>query len=128
RIVPFDKNAPLARAERAGVPAWLARAARGGRGVGRRLRRMLWNEPGGSHWTVEKITDAGERVTHLFPNDCYVAHLSIYRLVRASVAGAAVLDAGSGAGYGAAYLARHGAREVRGIDASPKAVAFSRQH
>jgi 2-polyprenyl-3-methyl-5-hydroxy-6-metoxy-1,4-benzoquinol methylase len=78
--------------------------------------------------TVGAITDDGERVTHLFPNDCYVAHLSIYRYVRPLVGGATVLDAGCGAGYGAADLADHGAGEVLGVDASAKAVAFSRRH
>ncbi|NJK81136.1 MAG: methyltransferase domain-containing protein [Chloroflexaceae bacterium] len=39
-----------------------------------------------------------------------------------------VLDAGSGAGYGAAYLAEHGARFVWGVDNSSAAVAFSRRH
>jgi SAM-dependent methyltransferase len=39
-----------------------------------------------------------------------------------------VLDAGCGAGYGAARLADAGARHVYGIDASTKAIDFSRHH
>ena len=72
--------------------------------------------------------DGGERVTHLYPNDCFVAHRSLYHFVVPFIADATVLDAGSGAGYGAAHLADHGARQVLGVDASPKAVAFSRHH
>lgn len=77
---------------------------------------------------IKDITESGERVTHLFPNDCYVAHLSLYRFVVPFVGGAAVLDAGCGAGYGAAYLADHGAGMVTGIDASQKAIAFCQRH
>ena len=28
-------------------------------------------------WTVADISDGGERITHLYPNDCYFAHLSV---------------------------------------------------
>ena len=37
-----------------------------------------------------------------------------------------MLDAGSGAGYGSAYLATHGAAFVHGVDMGEAAVAFSR--
>jgi len=42
--------------------------------------------------------------------------------------GATVLDAGSGAGYGAAHLADAGAEYVLGIDISDRAVEFSKHH
>lgn len=74
------------------------------------------------------LTDSGERVTPLCRNDCYYAHLSLYFCALPWVQNTTVLDAGSGAGYGAAYLADHGARFVHGIDVSAKAVTFSRQH
>lgn len=74
------------------------------------------------------ITDNGERVTHLLPNDCYYAHLSLYRFALRWARGQRVLDAGSGSGYGSAYLAEYGAKGVMGWEVSPKAVEFSRRH
>lgn len=79
-------------------------------------------------WDVADVTDGGERVTHLWPNDCYFAHLSIYRFAAGLCDGGIVLDAGCGTGYGSAYLAAHGARRVHAIDVSEKAVTFSRDH
>jgi 2-polyprenyl-3-methyl-5-hydroxy-6-metoxy-1,4-benzoquinol methylase len=79
-------------------------------------------------WDLGDVTDDGERVTHLYPNDCYFAHLSLYRFALPLCRGGDVLDAGSGTGYGAAYLAENGARSVVGIDLSAKAIAFSRYH
>lgn len=74
------------------------------------------------------ITDAGERVTHLYPNDCYYAHLSIYYFALQYSKDKIVLDAGSGAGYGTSYFAEEGARFVCGIDVSSKAISFSQDH
>lgn len=79
-------------------------------------------------WTVAEISDGGERITHLYPNDCYFAHLSIYYFAMQFVQDKVVLDAGSGAGYGSAYLAEHGARYVHALEISPAAVAFSQHH
>ena len=79
-------------------------------------------------WTVEQISDSGERVTHLHPNDCYFAHLSLYYFATRFCQNGMVLDAGSGAGYGSAYLAKHGARFVYGTDLSDKAIAFSQHY
>jgi hypothetical protein len=84
---------------------------RGASAARRRFARAL--AEGRAGWTVEGIIDDGERVTHLFPNDCYVAHLSIYDFVVPMVAGRNVLDAGGGAGYGAHHVAAHGARLVQ---------------
>jgi len=75
-----------------------------------------------------RVTADGERVTHLWPNDCYYAHLSIYYFALPLVQGATVLDAGSGAGYGAAYLAEHGAQAVEAVDVSAEAVTFSQKY
>lgn len=78
---------------------------------------------------VSAISDSGERVTHLYPNSSYQAHLSIYLYAAQYAAGADVLDAGAGAGYGSHYLAAQaGARSVEAIDVSAKAVEFSREH
>lgn len=77
---------------------------------------------------IADITDRGERVTHLYPNDCYYAHLSLYGFGLPFVRGRRVLDAGSGSGYGTAYLASHGAASATGWEVSPKAVTFSRRH
>jgi SAM-dependent methyltransferase len=77
-------------------------------------------------WDYAEISAEGERVVHLWPNDCYQAHLSIYHFALALCQNGLVLDAGSGSGYGSAYLADHGARYVYGIDIGAQAVAFSR--
>lgn len=81
-------------------------------------------------WTYAEISDNGERVTHLFPNDCYYAHLSLYyfALQFCQPGGSVILDAGAGAGYGTDYLAAHNAGQVCGCELSEKAVAFSRDH
>lgn len=121
----FDKSERRAPAL-VGSRPWVRRGASAAAAIGRRLGGSL--RQAGAAWRVEEIIDDGERVTHLFPNDCYVAHRSIYHFVVPQVAGAAVLDAGCGAGYGSAYLADHGARLVAGVDASAKAIAFSREH
>lgn len=78
--------------------------------------------------SFEEISDGGERVAHLVPNDIYYAHLSIYYFALQFCQGKTVLDAGSGAGYGSAYLADHGARRVDAFDIEEKAVKFSRYH
>jgi SAM-dependent methyltransferase len=77
---------------------------------------------------ILRISDGGERVTHLRPNGCYLAHLSIYRFALQFVQASIVLDMGSGSGYGTAYLAENGAAFVEGIDVSDTAVAFSQQY
>jgi SAM-dependent methyltransferase len=77
---------------------------------------------------IDYISKDEERVTHLYPNDCYFTHLSIYRFAAQYCQGGHVLDAGSGAGYGSAYLAEQGAKSVVGVDLSEDAVTFSRKH
>jgi SAM-dependent methyltransferase len=67
-------------------------------------------------------------VVHLRPDECYYAHLAVYRFALPFCRGGRVLDAGSGTGYGSAYLADHGARSVDGIEVNARGVAFSRQH
>ena len=121
-------SAPTATPAGPGSRHWLGRLGGRARTAGRRVVRALASRRARAGWTVETIIDDGERVTHLFPNDCYVAHLSIYHFALEHAVGRTALDAGSGAGYGAHHLAAHGARLVRGIDASAKAVAFSREH
>lgn len=54
-----------------------------------------------------------------------IEHLQRYRSIQPLIAGCAVLDAASGAGYGADALALHAA-DVLGIDNSPEAVAHAR--
>src|SRR5258708_7543722 len=75
-----------------------------------------------------EISDGGERVSHLVKDPVYYGHLSIYDFATRFCRDAVVLDAGCGAGYGAARLADAGARRGYGIDVSAKAIAFSRHH
>jgi|tagenome__1003787_1003787.scaffolds.fasta_scaffold20832940_2 2-polyprenyl-3-methyl-5-hydroxy-6-metoxy-1,4-benzoquinol methylase len=77
---------------------------------------------------ADEISDYGERVSHLVKDFTFYGHLSIYEFAKRFCRDAVVLDAGSGAGYGSAALAEAGARRVYGVDASAKAVAFSKHH
>ncbi len=81
-----------------------------------------------NHHTVDIawLTDDCERVSHLQRDHLYFAHLSIYWFALRFCTGKTVLDAGSGTGYGSAYLADNGAREVHGIDISEKAIDYSK--
>jgi SAM-dependent methyltransferase len=69
-----------------------------------------------------------ERVNHQFHNDLYYAHLSIYHFARDYCQGGIVMDAGSGSGYGAAFLADHGAKFVWGCELDQEAVTQSLRH
>jgi SAM-dependent methyltransferase len=71
-----------------------------------------------------EISFAGERVSHLYQNDCYFAHLSIYHFAARDCQGKIVLDAGCGGGYGSAYLAEHNAARVEAVDISSEAIGF----
>lgn len=77
---------------------------------------------------VQKVISDGERVTHLWPNDCYYAHLSIYHFALPYVQNRVVLDAGSGSGYGSHYFAQNGAKYILGVDVSGEAVSFSHKY
>jgi ubiquinone/menaquinone biosynthesis C-methylase UbiE len=74
-----------------------------------------------------KLEETGERlVPGAHPDHIVEAeHIARYELVGEIAAGRAALDAGCGAGYGAAILARSGARSVAGVDVDPEAVAFA---
>ncbi len=60
-------------------------------------------------------------------NDLFVAHESLYRLAAPYAAGARVLDAGSGTGYGAAIFAEAGALSVVAVDIDSFSVRFARR-
>ena len=60
-------------------------------------------------------------------NDLFVAHESLYRLASPYAAGARVLDAGCGTGYGAALFAEAGAKSVLAVDLDPFSVRFARR-
>jgi len=55
-------------------------------------------------------------------------HMARYRFVESFVQDAVALDAGCGCGYGTHHLAKSGARNVTGIDVSPQAIEYARQH
>jgi len=72
----------------------------------------------------------GERLVPDDPEhrDLFWEHLARYELAARLVAGLRVLDLGCGCGYGADHLAVCGAAEVLGLDNSPAAVAYAREH
>jgi 2-polyprenyl-3-methyl-5-hydroxy-6-metoxy-1,4-benzoquinol methylase len=69
----------------------------------------------------------GESVWPGVRNDLFVAHESIYRFASRYAAGANVLDAGCGTGYGSRILAEAGASHVVGVDIDPLSIAFARR-
>ncbi len=76
---------------------------------------------------IERASNTGERVVHLYRNDCFYAHLSIYRFAHAWIRDRHVLDAGCGTGYGSADLATHGASTVLGVDQSAEAIDLAQR-
>lgn len=88
-------------------------------------------EPGHGHAHGSSAHDGHpERIA---PGDaywetCLAEHVQRYEFAAARIpAGARVLDAGCGVGYGSALLADHGAGRVVGVDVSGEAIAVARQ-
>ena len=74
--------------------------------------------------TLGKVANLGERAV-VDNTWSFWAHLSIYHFALPYTSGKRVLDAGSGSGYGAAYLASHGAN-VTAFDAGVEAISHSK--
>ena len=73
---------------------------------------------------MSDIPFTGERlVPGQVDETLWYEHMVRYLFARTFAQGAAVLDAGCGAGYGADFLATAGARRVIGIDNAPDAIA-----
>lgn len=72
----------------------------------------------------------GERLVPDQPrdDDLYHEHIVRYQFAAQWAQGRRVLDAGCGAGYGAALLAASGAQSVLGVDIAPEAIAYARAH
>jgi len=88
-------------------------------------------DQGGSGREAEQppqLRETGERlVPGAHPDHIVEAeHIARYELAATIAPGRAALDAGCGAGYGAAILARAGAASVAGVDVDPDALAFAR--
>lgn len=62
------------------------------------------------------------------PVETLQEHVARYLFAAPHVGGKRVLDIASGTGYGAAMLARNGARSVVGVDRSAEAAAFAAHH
>src|SRR5580698_6057306 len=80
------------------------------------------------NWRHELAEFTGERV---IPGEVDVdllnEHMARYTFAARLARGKRVLDAGCGAGYGSAELAR-AAESVVGVDCAPDAVEFARAH
>ncbi len=76
---------------------------------------------------VPDLLLTGERTLPGIPHEAYWfrRHVVAYEHVAPLAAGAAVLDAGCGEGYGLDLLRRAGARRVVGVDLDPAAVAHA---
>jgi 2-polyprenyl-3-methyl-5-hydroxy-6-metoxy-1,4-benzoquinol methylase len=82
----------------------------------------------GVHKIASGLRPFNESVWPGVHNDLFVAHQSLYQLAAPYAAGARVLDAGCGTGYGAAVFAAAGARSVLAIDRDPFSIWFARRH
>src|SRR3954451_7528085 len=85
-----------------------------------RARRRYWRN-GLAEFTGERVIPGQVDV------DLLNEHLARYTFAARLARGKRVLDAGCGAGYGAAELA-HVAQAVMGIDCAAEAVGFAREH
>jgi SAM-dependent methyltransferase len=72
------------------------------------------------------LGDDNERVVPFVQDWNYFSHLSVYSFAAQFLQGLRIVDAGCGTGYGAAYLARHGALQVTGLDISEPAISYCR--
>ncbi|MCU1698752.1 MAG: hypothetical protein JWR34_4815 [Mycobacterium sp.] len=69
----------------------------------------------------------GERVTPECADENFVNHRKVYDFAGQFVEGKAVLDCGSGTGYGTALLLDRSARSAVGIDYDDEAIKYSEQ-
>src|SRR3954471_2413033 len=81
-----------------------------------RLRNRLYRWRTGS---------TGERVTPDCADENFANHLKVYEFASQFVKGKAVLDCGSGTGYGASLLLDRGAASAVGIDYDEEAIGYS---
>ncbi len=77
---------------------------------------------------INRASNDGERVVAIYQNDCYFAHLSIYRFAAEYAKGGKVFDAGCGTGYGSHYLVKQGAKSVTGVDFGADAIRFCKRN
>ena len=78
---------------------------------------------------IMELKDTGERliVKENSQNDPnYIRHMAAYMFAVQFVKDKIILDAGSGSGYGAHYLAINGANKVMGVDQSEEAITYAR--
>ncbi len=76
-----------------------------------------------------QLQDTGERViedANSSHSPMFLRHMAAYRFAQTYVQGKLVLECGSGSGYGSAFLASQGARQVVGVDVSAEAIQFAR--
>lgn len=78
--------------------------------------------PANLRYTGERLVPGDTRLQNLLVED-----MAKFRFASDYVIDKYVLDAGCGAGQGAAYLSQNGARYVVGIDVSPESIVYARE-
>jgi SAM-dependent methyltransferase len=78
--------------------------------------------PANLRYTGERLVPGDARLQNLLVED-----MAKFQFASRYISDKYVLDAGCGAGQGAAYLAQNGARYVVGIDISPESIAYARE-
>lgn len=78
-----------------------------------------------ARWLIENRGERHDATLPMLPPQRTELHLRRYDFAAGLAAGKRVLDAASGAGYGAAMLARAGAASVTGIEIDPATVDYA---
>lgn len=76
--------------------------------------------------SYELMAERYAEVVKTKPHNAYLERPAIYALVP-DISGRRVLDAGCGAGINLQWLLEQGAREIVGVDVSPKMIAIARR-
>ena len=92
--------------------------------IGSLTGAQLMDEKAKTHEVYEQIAERYAEVVKIKPHNVYLERPAIRALVP-NIQGVRILDAGCGPGANSHWLIEQGAREVVGIDASPKMIEIA---